>query len=719
MPFGYPVFLELAGRRAVVIGGTAIREGKVEGLLAADIGEVTVVAERPDAHLESLAAVDDRVTIERRSWRADDLDDAFVCVASSNDPAERSAIARGARDRGVLVNVMDDIPNCDWAAPSVVRRGELATGDLDRRRVTRVGEEAPAATLDDVRRGVGRGALRPARGARVHPAVPSRHRRALDTVGRGARHGRGRRPRPRGAGRRPPGAARSPAARGSVRRSGRRAGHRLPGRGGARRPEADHGSWRRAARPRRRRRLRPLGVAGAVGPGAFDRRTDLRRQGARPFGDAPVRDRRATRVSRAPWRDGRALERRGSLRVRSRRRGDARVRGGWRRVRGGAGDHERRRGAGAGGDTGHPSRTGAELRGRHRQHRARRRGRPRARGDLHGHARRVDGCREAGRDVRRADRGGPARNRARRDRPVVGHARAAHDRRDLGGSADARRDGADRTASDPRGGAVVARAGSGAGRRCGPAPFGRRVRPSPTEDDACGESADGARVRQESVAGSYASPTAWSVAAALFPSRSEPRTIISVPLHTPLREVQPDRRLGDRAPYIRRGSYAATGGVPDVAGIATTPHDEIRAGPHRDTSPAGFHGAGGSIRQVPPAGSYATPTPTWRHCSASLPPQKIASLPVHTGRASRNRHGSRYKRLPGLRRWIERSSRRTSSRRRGPTRPRGATRVRSKRTRRLPTSSEAEAARSSLPRIRPKDRPAWWAAKLGHVRRCA
>jgi uroporphyrin-III C-methyltransferase / precorrin-2 dehydrogenase / sirohydrochlorin ferrochelatase len=125
MPFAYPVFLELAGRRALVIGETAVREGKVEGLLAADVDEVTVVATRPVSRLESLAALDDRVTIQRRTWRAKDLEGAFVCVASSDDPAERSAIAREARDRGVLVNVMDDIPNCDWAAPSIVRRGEL------------------------------------------------------------------------------------------------------------------------------------------------------------------------------------------------------------------------------------------------------------------------------------------------------------------------------------------------------------------------------------------------------------------------------------------------------------------------------------------------------------------------------------------------------------------------------------------------------------------
>jgi uroporphyrin-III C-methyltransferase / precorrin-2 dehydrogenase / sirohydrochlorin ferrochelatase len=125
MPFGYPVFLELAGRHTVVIGATAVREGKVEGLLAADVGSVTVIADHPAARLESLAALDERVTVERRAWRPADLDGAFVCVASSDDPAERDAVARESRDRGVLVNVMDDIPNCDWAAPSIVRRGEL------------------------------------------------------------------------------------------------------------------------------------------------------------------------------------------------------------------------------------------------------------------------------------------------------------------------------------------------------------------------------------------------------------------------------------------------------------------------------------------------------------------------------------------------------------------------------------------------------------------
>lgn len=124
MPFGYPVMLELSGRRCVVIGAGAVREGKVEAMVAAGADDVLVVAPGPWDALDELETVDG-VAVERRSWRAADLNGAFLVVAASRDHGERDAIAREARCRRVLVNVMDDIPNCDWSAPSVVRRGEL------------------------------------------------------------------------------------------------------------------------------------------------------------------------------------------------------------------------------------------------------------------------------------------------------------------------------------------------------------------------------------------------------------------------------------------------------------------------------------------------------------------------------------------------------------------------------------------------------------------
>jgi precorrin-2 dehydrogenase/sirohydrochlorin ferrochelatase len=104
MAFAYPVFLELQGKRAVVIGSLAVEDGKDEALRSAG-AEVEVFA--------------------NGAWRPGNLDGAAICVASSSDPGERDAIARAARDRGVLVNVMDDVANCDFAAPAVVRRGDL------------------------------------------------------------------------------------------------------------------------------------------------------------------------------------------------------------------------------------------------------------------------------------------------------------------------------------------------------------------------------------------------------------------------------------------------------------------------------------------------------------------------------------------------------------------------------------------------------------------
>jgi siroheme synthase-like protein len=102
--FGYPVSLDVTGKRAVVYGREAVAQGKAEALQAA--GAVVTV-------------------IEGRALRPEDLDGAFVCVASSPDPEERDALARACRRRGVLVNVMDDPANCDFAAPAVVRRGDL------------------------------------------------------------------------------------------------------------------------------------------------------------------------------------------------------------------------------------------------------------------------------------------------------------------------------------------------------------------------------------------------------------------------------------------------------------------------------------------------------------------------------------------------------------------------------------------------------------------
>jgi precorrin-2 dehydrogenase len=123
-PFGFPVLLELGGRRCVVIGALPIREGKVEALLAGGATDVLVVSTEPGDHLEELELLEG-VNVARRTWTSADLAEAFLVIAHDTDPSERSRLSAAARRAGALVNVVDDMPSCDWAMPAIVRRGEL------------------------------------------------------------------------------------------------------------------------------------------------------------------------------------------------------------------------------------------------------------------------------------------------------------------------------------------------------------------------------------------------------------------------------------------------------------------------------------------------------------------------------------------------------------------------------------------------------------------
>jgi siroheme synthase-like protein len=124
MAFGYPITLEVAGRRAVVIGRLAVAQGKADALLEAG-AQVTVISKGPRQALARLES-HERATVLRRDYQSGDLEGAFLCVASSEERDVRAAIYAEARWRRVLANVMDDIPHCDFAAPALVRRGDLA-----------------------------------------------------------------------------------------------------------------------------------------------------------------------------------------------------------------------------------------------------------------------------------------------------------------------------------------------------------------------------------------------------------------------------------------------------------------------------------------------------------------------------------------------------------------------------------------------------------------
>jgi siroheme synthase-like protein len=119
----YPIYLDLKGRDVLVVGGGAVAEGKALQLFEAG-ARVTVVS----PHLtEALRAAADRgeITHLGGSFAEGDLNGVFLVISATDDRRVNEKVARAARERGMLCNVVDQPDLCNFITPALVTRGEL------------------------------------------------------------------------------------------------------------------------------------------------------------------------------------------------------------------------------------------------------------------------------------------------------------------------------------------------------------------------------------------------------------------------------------------------------------------------------------------------------------------------------------------------------------------------------------------------------------------
>ena len=123
MPKYYPVFLNLVGKPALVMCVNGEANRKVPQLLESG-AQVTVISDDPSPLLQQLAE-EKRVILHRRSYLPGDMKGIYLAIIGTEDVELNHRAADEARREHVLVNTVDDIPYCDFVAPSLVERGDL------------------------------------------------------------------------------------------------------------------------------------------------------------------------------------------------------------------------------------------------------------------------------------------------------------------------------------------------------------------------------------------------------------------------------------------------------------------------------------------------------------------------------------------------------------------------------------------------------------------
>jgi precorrin-2 dehydrogenase/sirohydrochlorin ferrochelatase len=120
IPRYYSAYLDLTGKKAIVVGGGSVAERKILSLLKAG-ADVKVISPYLTKRLEREKGKG-RIQHACRHYKKGDLRSAFLVIAATNSPRINEQVSH---DAPYLVNVVDVPDLCNFIVPSLVKRGPL------------------------------------------------------------------------------------------------------------------------------------------------------------------------------------------------------------------------------------------------------------------------------------------------------------------------------------------------------------------------------------------------------------------------------------------------------------------------------------------------------------------------------------------------------------------------------------------------------------------
>lgn len=133
----FPFFVELKGKRGLIVGGGIVAERKVRKLLPYE-PELLVVAPKIDDGIWKLSEEikekrkknedASELILSERDFETTNLEKMDFVIAATSDEALNTRIAKLCEEKHILVNVVDDKEKCGFLFPSLIREGKLTIG---------------------------------------------------------------------------------------------------------------------------------------------------------------------------------------------------------------------------------------------------------------------------------------------------------------------------------------------------------------------------------------------------------------------------------------------------------------------------------------------------------------------------------------------------------------------------------------------------------------
>ncbi len=122
----FPLFVSIRNKRALVVGGGKIAERRILTLTKFQFS-ITVVAPTVTEEINTLAKLG-AINLFNRGFMAEDMNEAFMVVAATDDREVNRSIGEQAKSKGLWVSVADCKEECNFYFPGVITHNKIVGG---------------------------------------------------------------------------------------------------------------------------------------------------------------------------------------------------------------------------------------------------------------------------------------------------------------------------------------------------------------------------------------------------------------------------------------------------------------------------------------------------------------------------------------------------------------------------------------------------------------
>lgn len=119
----FPMFVDISDKKVVVVGAGTIAKRRIRTLLEFT-DHLVVIAPEVNRELLDLEA-EGRLTILRKKYEREDIYDAAIVIAATNDSKINNDIFSVCRCLGIQVNVCSDKRKCDFYFPGIAQKDNV------------------------------------------------------------------------------------------------------------------------------------------------------------------------------------------------------------------------------------------------------------------------------------------------------------------------------------------------------------------------------------------------------------------------------------------------------------------------------------------------------------------------------------------------------------------------------------------------------------------